>query len=514
MLKKVLIANRGEIAIRIIRACHELGLDTVAVYSDVDRAALHVRRAGEAYPIGGAPAAESYLRGDKLIEVARRSGADAIHPGYGFLSERAEFAAAVAEAGLVFIGPPPAAIRAMGDKVRSRQAMIAAGVPVVPGTERGLSNDEALRIASEVGFPLLIKASAGGGGKGMRRVDDLEAMPVALDAARREAQKAFGDDTIYLERLVEGARHVEIQVLADAHGNVIHLGERECSMQRRHQKVVEECPSPALTPEIRARMGAAAVAAARAVGYESVGTVEFLLDREGSFYFLEMNTRLQVEHPVTELVTGVDLVKQMLRVAGGRRLRLAQADIEWNGHAIECRINAEDPYNGFLPSTGQITSVVEPTGPGVRVDSAIYDGAEVGLHYDPLLAKLIVWGRHRADAILRMRRALEEYRIVGVKTTIPLHQKIMNTTQFIGGTYDTAYLEESLRMEPGRTPHRGKGGRVVDPENDGRDLDRAAAVVATLLAHQSRGDVINRLAPAGGPSEWKLYGRRIGIQRL
>jgi len=497
MLKKVLIANRGEIAVRIIRACHELGLDTVAVYSDVDRAALHVRRAGEAYPIGPAPAGESYLRADKIIDVALASGADAIHPGYGFLSERAAFAEAVAAAGLAFVGPPPAAIRTMGDKVRSRQAMIAAGVPVVPGTDAGLSDDEAVRRAPEIGFPLLVKASAGGGGKGMRRVDGPEAVPAAIEAARREAAKAFGDDTIYLERLVDEARHVEVQVLADAFGNVIHLGERECSLQRRHQKVVEECPSPAMTPALRAAMGAAAVAAARAVSYVSAGTVEFLVDKDGAFYFLEMNTRLQVEHPVTELVTGVDLVKQMLRIAGGRRLRLTQDDIEWNGHAIECRINAEDPYHNFMPSTGRITGVLEPTGPGVRVDSAIYEGAEVGLHYDPLLAKLIVWGPNRADAILRMRRALEEYRIVGVKTSIPLHQKIMNTTQFIAGTYDTAYLESAFRMQP----------------DEGRDLERAAAIVATLLAHHHRGEVINRLAPAGGPSEWKLYGRRTGMRQ-
>ena len=497
MLKKVLIANRGEIAVRIIRACHELGLDTVAVYSDVDRAALHVRRAGEAYPIGPAPAGESYLRADKIIDVALASGADAIHPGYGFLSERAAFAEAVAAAGLAFVGPPPAAIRTMGDKVRSRQAMIAAGVPVVPGTDAGLSDDEAVRRAPEIGFPLLVKASAGGGGKGMRRVDGPEAVPAAIEAARREAAKAFGDDTIYLERLVDEARHVEVQVLADAFGNVIHLGERECSLQRRHQKVVEECPSPAMTPALRAAMGAAAVAAARAVSYVSAGTVEFLVDKDGAFYFLEMNTRLQVEHPVTELVTGVDLVKQMLRIAGGRRLRLTQDDIEWNGHAIECRINAEDPYHNFMPSTGRITGVLEPTGPGVRVDSAIYEGTEVGLHYDPLLAKLIVWGPNRADAILRMRRALEEYRIVGVKTSIPLHQKIMNTTQFIAGTYDTAYLESAFRMQP----------------DEGRDLERAAAIVATLLAHHHRGEVINRLAPAGGPSEWKLYGRRTGMRQ-
>jgi acetyl-CoA carboxylase biotin carboxylase subunit len=500
MLKKVLIANRGEIAVRIIRACRELGLETVAVYSEADRGALHVRHADEAYAIGPPPAAESYLRGDYLIELALASGADAIHPGYGFLSERAEFAQAVIDAGLAFVGPPPSAILAMGDKVRSRQAMVAAGVPLVPGTEKGLSDAEATVEAARIGYPVLIKASAGGGGKGMRRVDAADDLQAGLEAARREAAKAFGDDTIYLEKLVEGARHVEIQVLADAHGNIIHLGERECSMQRRHQKVLEECPSPAVTPELRERMGAAAVAAARAVDYVSAGTVEFLLDKHGDFYFLEMNTRLQVEHPVTEMVTGVDLVKQMLRIAGGRRLRLEQQDIEWTGHAIECRINAEDPFNNYLPSTGRITGVVEPTGPGVRVDSAIFSGAEVSLYYDPMLSKLIVWGHSRPDAILRMRRALNEYHIAGVKTSIPLHQHLVNTTQFIAGNYDTGYLETSFEM-------------LRDAEREA-DRQRVAAIVATLLAHKHRREIINRLAPAGGPSEWKLYGRRAAQRRL
>ena len=496
MLKKVLVANRGEIAVRIIHACKELGVRTVAVYSDVDRAALHVRLADEAYNIGPAPAAESYLVGERIIQVAKQSGADAIHPGYGFLAERAAFATAVAAAGLKFIGPPPGAITAMGDKVNSRQAMIAAGVPVVPGTAKGLTNDEAIRSAVEIGYPVLIKASAGGGGKGMRQVDDPADLADALDAARREPQKAFGDDTIYLERALEGARHIEIQVLADGHGNVIHLGERECSLQRRHQKVLEECPSPAITRELRAAMGAAAVAAAKAVGYESTGTVEFLLDKEGHFYFLEMNTRLQVEHPITEMVTGIDLVKQMLRIAGGRRLRTKQEDVEWNGHAIECRINAEDPFNNHLPSTGRITGVIEPTGPGVRIDGALFEGAEVSLYYDSLLAKLIVWAENRASAILRMRRALDEFRIVGVKTTIPLHQQIVDTTQFIAGSYDTRFLEESFTMQ----------------HVEGRDFDRVAAIVATLLAHQRRGEALNRLAPAGGPSEWKLFGRRQGLR--
>jgi acetyl-CoA carboxylase, biotin carboxylase subunit len=497
MIKKVLIANRGEIAVRIIRACRELGLSTVAVYSEVDRSALHVRLADEAYLLGPAPAAESYLRGDRIIDVARQSGADAIHPGYGFLAERPDFAQTVIDAGLAFVGPPPRAIAAMGDKVNARRMMKRAGVPVVPGTEDGLTDAQALAAAGTVGFPLLVKPSAGGGGKGMRRVDALADLPAALEAARREARNAFGDDTLYLERLVEGARHIEIQVLADKHGHVIHLGERECSMQRRHQKVLEEAPSVAVTPELRQRMGTAAVAAARAVGYESSGTVEFLLDPGGEFYFLEMNTRLQVEHPITELVTGVDLVKQMLRLAGGRHLRIRQEDVEWTGHAIECRINAEDPFSNFMPSTGRVTAHIEPTGPGVRVDSGLYVGAEVSLYYDPLLAKVIVWAENRPAAILRMRRALREYRIVGVKTTIPLHQQIVDATQFIGGTYDTSYLVESAAMQ----------------HHEGRDFDRVAAIAATLLAHHRRGEVINSLAPAGGVSSWKLTGRREAMRR-
>jgi acetyl-CoA carboxylase, biotin carboxylase subunit len=496
VLKKVLVANRGEIAVRVVRACKELGLDTVAVYSDVDRSALHVRHADEAWPIGPAPAAESYLRADKLIDVALRSGADAVHPGYGFLSERADFAQAVLDAGLAWVGPPPAAIRAMGDKVASRRAMLSSGVPVVPGTETGISDDEAHAAATEVGFPLLVKASAGGGGKGMRRVNAMSELRPALEAARREAEKAFGDGTVYLERLVVPARHVEIQVLGDKHGNVIHLGERECSLQRRHQKVLEECPSPAVAPDLRAAMGAAAVAAARSVGYESAGTVEFLLDKQERFYFLEMNTRLQVEHPVTEMVTGIDLVKQMLRIAGGRRLRMRQEDVAFSGHAIEARINAEDPFNDYLPSTGLVTAITEPTGPGVRVDSGLYRGAEVSLYYDPLLAKLVVWGESRADAILRLRRALDEFRIAGVRTTIPLHQQLVNTTQFIGGAYDTHYLESDFQM-----------AHVED-----KDYDRLAAIVATILAHQQRGEVINRLAPVG-TSTWKRLGRTQGMRR-
>jgi len=497
MIRKVLIANRGEIAVRIIRACRELGLDTVAVYSDADRTSLHVRRAREAYRIGPAPAAESYLNIGTLIDVARRSGAGAVHPGYGFLAERADFAAAVMDAGLAWVGPPPEAIEIMGGKIRSREAMLRAGVPVVPGTVEALADDGAEAAAAEVGYPLMIKASAGGGGKGLRRVDHPSGLRAGLEAARRESLKAFGDDEVYLERAIEGARHLEIQVLADNHGHTIHLGERECSMQRRHQKVLEECPAPFATPELRSRMGQAAVAAARAVGYQNAGTVEFLLDPGGGFYFLEMNTRLQVEHPVTEMVTGVDLVKQQLRLAGGRQLRLVQEEIAWSGHAIEARINAEDPYNQFLPSTGRIAAHIEPTGPGVRVDSSLYEGLDVGLYYDSLLAKLVVWAENRAAAILRMRRALDEYRIAGVKTTIPLHQKIVDTTQFISGSYHTDFLSEAF----------------VTEVRDDPALTRAAVIGATLLAHQRHGMVISHLAPAKGPSEWKLHGRRARMLR-
>jgi acetyl-CoA carboxylase biotin carboxylase subunit len=491
-LRKVLVANRGEIAVRVIRACHELGLHAVAVYSDVDRPALHVRHADEAYYLGPAPATDSYLRGARLIEIAKACGADAIHPGYGFLAENAGFARAVDEAGLVFVGPPGEAIALMGDKIAARTAFRKAGAPIVPGTEHAVTDEEALAEAPRVGFPLLIKAAAGGGGKGLRRVEDLSQVEAALASSRREATKAFGNDAVYLERLLEGARHIEIQVLADATGNVVHLGERECSMQRRHQKVLEESPSPAVDEPLRQAMGEAAVSAVRKLGYVSAGTVEFLLDRDGRYYFLEMNTRLQVEHPVTELITGIDLVKQMLRIAGGRPMRIRQEDVEWRGHAIECRINAEDPYSNFVPSTGRITALAEPTGPGVRVDSALYEGAEISLFYDSLLAKVITWGESRADAILRMRRALEEFRIVGVKTTIPLHQRIVDTTQFIGGNYDNRYLEESFAMAP----------------DDGARLDHVAAIVATMIAHQRRGAAINRLAPAGGRSAWKLAGRR------
>ncbi|NTU63407.1 MAG: acetyl-CoA carboxylase biotin carboxylase subunit, partial [Chloroflexi bacterium] len=406
MFRKILIANRGEIALRIQRACRELGIHTVAVYSDVDRNALHVRYADEAYCIGPAPSRESYLRADKILEVARKSGADAIHPGYGFLAEREDFAQACIDEGIKFIGPKPSAIAAMGDKAVARATVQKAGVLVVPGTEGegGLRDEEIIAIAPQIGFPLLVKATAGGGGKGMRQVDRMEDLPGALASARREAESAFGDGAVYLEKLVQGARHIEIQLLADEHGNVIHLGERECSIQRRHQKIIEESPSPAINADLREQMGSIAVKAAQAVDYHNAGTIEFLLDKDKNFYFLEMNTRLQVEHPITEIVTGTDIVKEQIRIARGRPLRLKQRNIKQRGWAIECRINAEDPFNNFMPSTGTITRIERPTGPGVRIDSSMYEGYEVTPYYDSLIGKLICWGESRAEAIIRMRR--------------------------------------------------------------------------------------------------------------
>lgn len=469
MFKKVLIANRGEIAVRIIRACREVGLETVAVFSEADRQALHVRLADEAYLLGPAPSRESYLRMDKILEIARKSGADAIHPGYGFLAEREEFAAACAENGITFIGPKPSSIAAMGDKMTARETVRKAGVPVVPGTEDvgNLNDDELLAIAPKIGFPLLIKATAGGGGKGMREVRSLEEMPELLKSARREAKSAFGDGNVYLEKLVTGARHIEIQVLADSHGNVIHLGERDCSIQRRHQKLVEEAPSPIMDEELRQKMGAVAVKAAQAVDYVNAGTIEFLVDKDRNFYFLEMNTRLQVEHPVTEMVTGVDIVKEQIRIARGRPMQYKQQDIQFNGSAIECRINAEDPYENFMPSTGRITHSLLPTGPGVRVDTGVYPGFEITPFYDPMISKLIVWGETRAQAILRMRRALEEYRIVGVRTNIPFHQTLMDSHRFMGGQYDTRFVEERFALQEESDPH----------------MMEIAAVLATLASH-------------------------------
>ena len=496
MFNKVLVANRGEIAVRIIRACRELGIETVAVFSEADRNALHVRYADEAYLIGPAPSRESYLRADKIFEVARKSGANAIHPGYGFLAEREDFAAKCAELDITFIGPKPSSIAAMGDKGKARATVIKAGVHVVPGTEAvgNMTDDDLLGIAPSIGFPLLIKATAGGGGKGMREVKSLEEMPSLLASARREAESSFGDGNVYLEKLVEGARHIEFQIMADSFGNVIHLGERECSIQRRHQKLLEESPSSFLDDELRERMGNVAVKSAQAVDYVNAGTIEFLVDKERNFYFLEMNTRLQVEHPITEMVTGVDIVAEQLRIARGRQLSYTQEQIKINGHAIECRINAEDPFNNFMPSTGRITHSLLPTGPGVRIDTGVYPGFEITPFYDPMIAKLIVWGETRGQAILRMRRALEEYRIVGVRTNIPFHQTLMDSHRFMGGQFDTRFLEERFSMDDAIE------SRAANAE--------IAAILATLVAHQQSELSAQRVRRnERDTSNWKWVGR-------
>lgn len=496
MFRKVLVANRGEIAVRVLRACEERGIATVAVFSDADRTALHVRYASEAYHIGPSPSRESYLRIDKIIDVARKASVDAIHPGYGFLSENAEFAAACIDAGIAFIGPSPEAIEKMGDKITARQTVSRRGVPLVPGSERGLNDEELIAAAHHIGFPLMIKASAGGGGKGMRAVQDPDEFDRALGAARREAMGAFGNDEVYLEKLIINARHIEVQVLADGHGNTIHLGERECSIQRRHQKLIEEAPSVAVDERLRQEMGKVAVAAAESVNYVNAGTIEFLFDaKEQKYYFLEMNTRLQVEHPVTEMVSGVDIVKEQIAIAAGRRLRYAQADLTPKGWAIECRITAEDPFNNFLPSAGVITYLKEPTGPGVRVESALYRGGEISLFYDPMVAKLIVHGENRAEAILRMRRALSEYRIGGIKTSIPFHQLIMDSTEFIWGTFDTGFLSRR---------------NLTEQKDISGDGEKVAVVAAALIAHEERRHAAVHVGSEEGGeprSKWKEMGR-------
>lgn len=450
MFKKVLVANRGEIAVRIIRACRELGVETVAVYSETDRNALHVRYADEAYLLGPAPSRESYLRVDKILEIAKKSGADAIHPGYGFLAEREDFSAACEENHIAFIGPKPSAIAAMGDKMTARNTVAIAGVPVVPGTEGegALSDEELLAVAPQIGFPLLIKATAGGGGKGMREVRSIEDMPTLLQSARREAESAFGDGNVYLEKLVEGARHIEIQILADTYGNVIHLGERECSLQRRHQKLLEEAPSSELDEELRNSMGTVAVKAAQAVNYVNAGTIEFLLDKDRNFYFLEMNTRLQVEHPVTEMVTGIDIVKEQIRIARGRTLTYKQEDVKFNGHAIECRITAESPQHGFRPCPGRITEWQAPAGPGIRVDSHCYPGYFVPPYYDSLLAKLIVHASTRQAAADQTIRALENFHVSGIDTLIPFLKIVIADPEYRSGAVNTRWLEKKLEEYP------------------------------------------------------------------
>jgi acetyl-CoA carboxylase biotin carboxylase subunit len=505
MFKKVLVANRGEIAVRVLRACEERGIAAVAVFSEVDRSALHVRYADEAYCIGPAPSRESYLRIDTIIDVARKAGADAIHPGYGFLAENAEFAAACADAGITFIGPSPDAIEKMGDKMTARQTVAQHGVPLVPGSPPGLHDEELAAIAEEIGFPVMIKASAGGGGKGMRMAESAGVFSDLLAAARREAASAFGNDAVYVEKLIPNARHIEIQVLADSHGHIIHLGERECSIQRRHQKLIEEAPSVTIEETLRKEMGAIAIAAASSVNYVNAGTVEFLFDsRDNKYYFLEMNTRLQVEHPVTEFVTGVDIVKEQIAIAAGRRLRYNQSDIVTKGWAIECRITAEDPFNNFMPSTGTIVYLQEPTGPGVRVESSLYRGLEINLYYDPMVAKLIAWDETRAGAILRMRRALNEYRIGGIKTSIPFHQEMMDSTEFIWGTFDTGFVARR---------RLSRGNKSVN------ETEKVVAAAAALVAHEEGRQAVHigwsEAQNHQGRSLWKQAGRlrAVGGQR-
>jgi acetyl-CoA carboxylase biotin carboxylase subunit len=472
MFTKVLVANRGEIAVRIVRALNEMGITAAAIYSEADRTARHVRYADEAHLIGPPLPSKSYLRSDAIVELALRIGAEAIHPGYGFLAENAGFAHACEDAGVVFIGPTSRTIALVGDKMEARRTMARAGIPVVPGGDRPLSSEgEIVAEAKRIGFPVMMKAAAGGGGKGMRVVRAPSDLAAAAKAARSEARSAFADDRIYLEKLLEKPRHVEFQIIADTHGNVVHLGERECSIQRRHQKLVEESPSPALTPSLRARMGEAAVKAAKAAGYTNAGTIEFLLDHNKGFYFLEVNARLQVEHPVTELVTGIDLVREQLRVAAGGKLSFSQLDVMHRGVAIECRICAEDPENNFFPSTGLIERMREPAGPGVRVESGIHQGYDVPIYYDPLISKLLVWAPTREEAIARMGRALGEYDIEGIKTTVPFHKAVMESEAFRKGEFDTSYVDEVFfPLYAGKKP--------LDPE--------VAAIAAALVAEAER----------------------------
>ena len=458
-IKKILIANRGEIAIRVMRTCRELDIETVAIYSEADRTSLHVRYAHEAYYVGKAPSSESYLNIDKILEVAKRSKADAIHPGYGFLSENSTFARRCAEEGIIFIGPSPEVIVQMGDKIQAREAMMVAGIPVVPGTEGEIkSEDEALTVIREIGLPVMIKASAGGGGKGMRLVKNEADIISSVRAARSEAKAAFGDDAVYIEKYITSPHHIEFQILGDTHGNVVHLFERECSVQRRHQKMIEETPSPLMTPELRETMGKAAVEAAKAVNYVGAGTIEFLVDNDLNYYFLEMNTRLQVEHPITERVTGIDLVKQQIFVAEGKKLEFAQEDLNQLGHAIECRVYAEDPDNNFMPSAGKVYKISDPLGLGVRTDGYVYEGYEIPIYYDPMISKLIVWGKTRDEAIARMRRALYEYKITGVKTSIKMLERVMNNENFIAGNYDTHFIEKNQEQLM-------SNGESIDPED-------------------------------------------------
>ena len=495
MFSKVLVANRGEIAVRIIRALREMGIRSIAVYSDADRVSLHVRMADEAAHVGASPSSESYLLIDRIIEAARAHGAEAIHPGYGFLSENAELAAACESSGIVFVGPSPDAMRKMGSKTAARELARAAGVPVVPGMDHGARDaDEARAFARDCGYPVLLKAVAGGGGKGMRRVDRDEDLAAAFRDASSEAERAFGDAAVYVEKLIERPRHIEMQLLGDRHGHLIHLGERECSLQRRHQKIMEECPSPlvAAHPEMRQAMGEAAVGIARAAGYYNAGTIEFLVDAQRNFYFLEMNTRLQVEHPVTELATGLDLVRLQLQIAAGEPLRLAQEAVELRGAAMECRVYAEDPDNDFFPSPGRITHLDHPSGPGVRLDSGVYPGWTVPLDYDPLLAKLAVWAGSREEARVRMIRALEEYHVAGIKTNLGFFRQLLEDDEIRRAELHTGLVDEFLSRRP-------------EPERDA-ELQAVAALVAQAFLN-ARGPSSNDRTVRNASAAWRLAGR-------
>ncbi len=500
MFSKILIANRGEIAVRVMRTCKEMGISTVAVYSDADCNALHVRYADEAYHIGASPSIESYLCADKIVDCIRRSGAEAVHPGYGFLSENSAFVSAVEEAGAVFIGPSARSMELMGDKISARKVAEAARAPMVPGTTKPLESiEEAISTAEQIGYPVMLKAAAGGGGKGMRMASNREELISAYAVASSEAEAAFKDATVYLEKFIVRPRHIEIQILADKQGNFVYLGERECSIQRRNQKVIEECPSPLNDSELRAKMGEAAVRIAREVGYYNAGTMEFLVDADRNFYFLEMNTRLQVEHPVTEMVTGVDLVREQIRIAAGQSLRFTQQDVVLRGHAIECRIYAEDPDRNFMPNPGVIERLRTPNGPGVRDDSGVYQGFEVPIYYDPMLSKLVAWGSNRKEAIARMKRALSEYVVDGIKTTIGFFKDILDHEEFLQGNLDTGFIARNWR-----------------PSHQQVDLD-LAAIVAAVYASKKNG-----FKPAvtvdTQQSQWKLSGRpgsglRVGLRR-
>ncbi len=498
--KKVLIANRGEIAIRVARACRKMGIETVAVYSEADRNALHVRYADEAYFIGPPPAADSYLRIDKIVEIAVKSGCDAVHPGYGFLAENSEFVKACEEADITFIGPNTESMYILGDKTRARQRMIDAGVPVVPGTKDPVESlEHALKVAEEVGYPIMFKASAGGGGKGMRLINSPEEFKQVYDLAKGEALNAFGDDRMYIEKAIVKPRHVEIQIARDKHGNAIHMFERECSIQRRHQKVIEESPSMAINDEVRHKMGEAAIKAVAAADYDSVGTVEFLVDKDMNFYFLEVNTRLQVEHPVTELVTGIDIVKLQIEIAEGKPIPYKQEDIKQVGHAIECRIYAEDPDNNFMPSPGYISGLRLPGGPGVRVDSGVYSRGDVPLYYDPMVAKLLVWDETREAAIARMKRALREFVVKGIKTTIPFHQKVMRNEDFIKGNISTEFIDKEVLVEP----QKREGSKEA--------ALAAAAIKEFLREKELARKLLEFKETCAYGSPWKEAGRRASI---